>query len=481
VAPQGNSASTAATDPIKHVVVLMMENRSFDHMLGYLQQMKDSVYAGVDGIPAPGARSNSDAGGAAYPQVPGAARQIVNDPDHEFESVLAQIADGAMTGFISDYQHNYPKAAPPELAEVMKYHDRGTLPALHTLAENFTVCDRWFSSLPGPTWPNRLFIHSGTSLGKVTMPSSVFNLNWHWYDQQTLYDRLNAAGISWQIYYGDVPQSLILVHQLTPKNALRYRKFEHFYADAAGDEDQFPRYCFIEPAYNHPGANDDHPPYDVMSGENLIAEVYNALRANEPLWNKTLLVVVYDEHGGFYDHAKPGKTVPPDNHHSEFACDQLGVRVPAILVSPYIQPGVFSKELDHTSLLRYVSDKWNLGPLGARTAQANSFETVISPNLRTNTPATISAVPEQGFTAEAQVPVPTTLSDQQQALLGLSHVLETMTTTDPATTVARNRHVLSGPQSQIDVAMDRVEDFLGEAAAKMGVTDRAGPVDGKVP
>lgn len=349
-------------DPIKHVVVLMMENRSFDHMLGYLQQ--SGVYPKVDGIPTAGARSNRDNAGNAYPQAPGAARQIAKDPNHECTSVIAQMAGGAMSGFVTNYQGFFPTATTGptgELAEVMKYHDRGTLPALHALAENFTVCDKWFSSLPGPTWPNRLFIHSGTSLGKVTMPDSVFNLNWHWYDQATLYDRLNAAGISWRIYYGDVPQSLVLVHQLEPENAIKYRKFQNFFGDAAGDEDKFPRFCFIEPAYNHPGANDDHPPYDVMSGQALIAEVYNALRANEPLWKSTLLLIVYDEHGGFYDHVAPPPTVPPDNHHSEYTFDQLGPRVPAILVSPYIQPGVFSEQLDHTSLLRYVSDKWNWG------------------------------------------------------------------------------------------------------------------------
>jgi phospholipase C len=383
------------------------------------------------------------------------------------------MASGAMSGFVTNYQGFFPTATPAELAEVMKYHDRGTLPALHALAESFTVCDKWFSSLPGPTWPNRLFIHSGTSLGKVTMPDSVFNLNWHWYDQTTLYDRLNAAGRTWRIYYGDVPQSLVLVHQLEPGNAFHYRKFQHFFTDAAALDavEKFPEFCFIEPAYNHPGANDDHPPYDVMSGQGLIAEVYNALRANEQLWNSTLLLIVYDEHGGFYDHVAPPPTVPPDNHHSEYTFDQLGPRVPAILVSPFIKPGVFSEQLDHTSLLRYLTDKWNLGPLGARTTQAKSFAGVIGSTLRTDTPKTIPAMPASGkLPPQTPVPVPATLTDQQQALLGLSHLLETMTTTDPATTVARNRHVLSGPQSQIDVAMDRVEDFLGEAAAKVAPT-----------
>lgn len=454
-------------DPIKHVVVLMMENRSFDHMLGCMQ----SKYPSLDGIPPAGSpRSNTDKAGNAYPQAPGAARQIANDPDHEYTSVVTQMAGGAMSGFVLDYQTHFPNAAPAELAEVMRYHARASLPALHALAENFTICDHWFSSLPGPTWPNRLFVHSGTSIGKVTMPDNVFNLNWHWYDQTTLYDRLNAAGISWRIYYGDVPQSLVLVDQLEPENAIRYHKFNEFFTDAAGLEAEFPQYCFIEPAYNDPGANDDHPPYDVMSGQKLIADVYNAIRANEPLWNTTLLLVVYDEHGGFYDHVAPPKTVPPDNRPGElgFAFDQLGPRVPAVLVSPYVAAGVVDTVFDHTSLLRYLSDKWKLGPLGARTTQANSFAPAIGGPLRADTPATIPAMPAGSLMAQTPVPAPPTLSDHQQALLGLSHLLETMTATNAATIAARNKQVLSGPQSQIDVAVDRVEDFLTEAAQKIG-------------
>ena len=452
-------------DPIKHVVVLMMENRSFDHMLGCMQ----SKYPSLEGIPEAGPpRSNADKAGKTYPQAPGAARQLASDPDHEYTSVITQIAGGAMSGFVADYQTHFPDPATP-LGEVMKYHARGTLPALHALAENFTICDHWFSSLPGPTWPNRLFVHSGTSIGKVTMPDNVFNLNWHWYDQTTLYDRLNAASISWRIYYGDVPQSLVLVDQLEPENAIRYSKFKDFFGDAAGIEADFPQYCFIEPSYNDPGANDDHPPYDVMGGQKLIADVYNAIRANEPLWNATLLVIVYDEHGGFYDHVAPPKTVAPDNRAGElgFAFDQLGPRVPAILVSPCVAAGVLSTVFDHTSLLRYLSDKWNLGPLGARTAQANSFAAAIGQTPTNSGPQTIPAMPAGGLVAQAPVAAPPTLSDHQQALLGLSHLLETMTATNAATVAARNRQVLSGPQSQIDIAMDRVEDFLAEAAQKV--------------
>jgi phospholipase C len=133
-------------DPIKHVVVLMMENRSFDHMLGCMQ----SKYPDLDGIPAAGPpRSNADKTGIVYPQAPGAARQIANDPDHEYTGVVTQMDGGAMSGFVLDYQTHFPNATAAELAEVMKYHAYGSLPALHALAENFTICDHWFHRCRG--------------------------------------------------------------------------------------------------------------------------------------------------------------------------------------------------------------------------------------------------------------------------------------------------------------------------------------------
>ncbi len=186
----------------------------------------------------------------------------------------------------------------------------------------------------------------------------------------------------------------MLVNQLEPHNACNYKKMIQFYQDVAQHPDnKFPAYCFIEPSYYEPGANDDHPTHDVAAGDRLIANVYNALRANEELWSKSLLIVLYDEHGGFYDHVVPPATIAPDHHQEEYAFNQLGLRVPAILVSPYTAKAVVSTTFDHTSLLKYLTDKWSLGPLGARTAQANSFASVIQSKARStdcpkNTPAT---------------------------------------------------------------------------------------------
>jgi phospholipase C len=336
------------------------------------------------------------------------------------------------------------------------------LPALHTLARNFTVCDRWFASLPGPTWPNRLFVHSGTSLGRVTMPEGVMNANLHWYNQTTLYDRLNEKKISWKIYFGDIPQSWILVNQLAPRNMINYHHMQRFYEHAAALEKDFPAYAFIEPTYNPPGANDDHPSHNVLEGERLIAEVYNALRANQALWESCLLVVVYDEHGGYYDHVSPPAAVPPDHHQEEFTFDRLGVRVPAILVSPYAAKRVVKTQFDHTSLLRYLVEKWGLQSLGARVADpgTTSIGTALVNAARADAPLSLSVPPMAVQTAPpAQA---TALSSHQSALFALSHSVESMTDVDANEVAARSRHVLTGPQSMIDVAMDRVEDFLSQ-------------------
>lgn len=458
----GSPPSGAGDDPIRHVIVLALENRSFDHMLGACQAVRPDL----DGIP-PGAppRTNSF-GGQDYAQEPGAARIIADDPRHETPHVLVQLGlDGAANGgFVEDYARAYPMLAPDARGEVMRYHALGALPALHALAGSFTVCDRWFSSVPGPTWTNRLFLMSGTSLGRVNMPGGLLDLNLHWYDQPTIFDRLGERGREWAVYYGDTPLSLLLTHQWEPPNLARYHPMRQFFADVANHPlTEFPAFAFLEPAYLDPGANDDHPSHDVLAGEALIASVYNAVRANERLWNSTLLVVLFDEHGGFYDHVAPPAAVPPDHHQEEYAFDRLGVRVPALLVSPYAAAGVLHDPLDHASLLKYLMDKWALGPLGERAAQARGFGQALQGPARTDTPTRIPAVPD-GMTPAAPPP-DQPLNDHQTALIALSHALESMADEDPAVIAARSRQVLTGPQSKADAAVERVEAFLSRGAA----------------
>jgi phospholipase C len=458
-------------DPIKHVIVLMMENRSFDHMLGGLA---DAI-PGLDGIPKADPPRTNRADGKTYKQTDGASRTVKYDPMHELENTKYQLEKGN-SGFVADFFRTYPLSKPEDRAEIMKYFADGGLSVLHALAKNFAVCDKWFSSLPGPTWPNRFFVHSGTSIGRVSMPQGILDANLHWYDQTTLYDRLNENGIDWRIYYGDIPQSLILVHQLEPENARNYVKMTKFFQDVAGDPKVFPPYCFIEPPYYQPGAADDHPPHDVLEGERLIADVYNAIRRNDALWKSCLLVVLYDEHGGFYDHVVPPPAVPPDHYVEEYTFDQLGVRVPAILVSPFVKMGVIHDEFDHTSLLRYLIDKWQLGPLGARAATANSFAKYILPQAEPERLPVIPAPTAQQGTqpkyGQIQGRRQPSLNAHQSALIGMSQLLESVTHVAAESLLGRSKRMVTGFDGVVDVAMERVEDFLDEKKAAATAADQ---------
>ncbi|MGH8780044.1 alkaline phosphatase family protein [Paraburkholderia sp.] len=374
-------------DPVRHVVVLMLENRSFDHMLGALRASFNTDINGVDSD-HPG--TNADAAFnrtvAQQPIAQPFVRTNFNVP-HEFVDVREQISD-RMGHFIDAYRNANPGSPETDGDQVMAYFKDGDLPVLHTLAKNFLICDAWFSSLPGPTWPNRLFVHSGTSLGDVLMPNGLtpgaVEAFVGRYTQPTLYDSLDRAGVSWKIYHDSIPQSIVL-DQLKPRFfGSGYQSMSDFYTACDGDEKDFPSYAFIEPRY-FAGIfgveNDQHSPVGVPAGEQLIADVYNRIRANDDLWKSTLLVVAYDEHGGFYDHVTPPPTIAPDDHTDPampFGFDQLGVRVPAILVSPWVKQGVDHTVYDHTSILRYACEKWGLPYLCRRIQPAPGVNAIAS-------------------------------------------------------------------------------------------------------
>lgn len=233
--------SDMPTDPIKHVVVLMLENHSFDQMLGAFR----SEFPDLEGVDPANPGTNRDKDGQDYPQAVTAATSVQNDPIHELDNVLHQLADNN-GNFVLDYSEAYPATTPEDRQQIMGFFAPGTLPALHELARHFTICDHWYSSVPGPTWANRFFAHSGTSLGRVQMPESVTDSLRHpglyfGYDQDTIYDRLNERGVPWRIYHGDIPQSLVLSHQRKVENARRYEFMDVFFSDARGQEEHFPR------------------------------------------------------------------------------------------------------------------------------------------------------------------------------------------------------------------------------------------------
>jgi phospholipase C len=342
-------------DNLKHIVVLMMENRSFDHMLGALKAQDPRI----DGVT--GTESNPDTTGAAVKVLPLAEfqSQLDPDPDHHFPAVDLQIFNGDnsnprtpnMQGFVKSYfnqQHDVQQSA-----KIMYYFTPDKLPVLTTLATEFAVFNGWFASIPGPTICNRAFAHYGTSFGKVGM--DLFYVKEPF---KSIYDRMvtaNPAHTSKLYYYDQASSTMEIVNLLQHQSEL-FATYDQFLADCS--QGTLPDYSFVEPNYNdHDGdngaelASDQHPDHHVQAGERFIASVYNAIRGNPNLWKSTALLVVYDEHGGIYDHVPPpacmkdGFVAQPNDTQTgrPFEFDRLGVRVPAILVSPWIAKGTVVK------------------------------------------------------------------------------------------------------------------------------------------
>jgi phospholipase C len=367
-----------ANDKVQHIVVLMMENRSFDHMLGSLREQNSKINGLI------GNESNPDTTGAMV-KVQAAAGfqgQLKNDPDHHFPGVDLQIYGGAeddgrvanMQGFVKSY---FTQANSVPLSHaIMNYFKADQLPVLTTLATEFAVFNGWFSSIPGPTICNRAFAHYGTSFGQVGM--DIFYL----LDKiPSIYERMVNAGQTAKIYYYDQQSSTMEIVNLLKNEPQIFETFDQFLADCkTGD---LPQYSFLEPCYSdHLGedggailASDQHPDHDVREGERFIATVFNAIRTNATLWQNTALLIVYDEHGGLYDHVVP-PACTPDGYTAQpadtgtgrpFAFDRLGIRVPAILVSPWIPRGTvvpgpespaIARNFEHASIPATVTDQF---------------------------------------------------------------------------------------------------------------------------
>jgi phospholipase C len=370
-------------DNLKHIVVLMMENRSFDHMLGFMK------VPGLDGLT--GNETNPDSTGQAQSVQPTAAAQseLDPDPDHSWPGVNTQIFgnpqgtdDGSpkMQGFIKSYFTKMQNVN--HSRNIMNCFSPDNLPVLTYLAQQYAVCDRWFSSLPGPTVPNRLFAHFGTSFANVDN-SMKFGDN-----GKSIYSRLMNAGYSAKIYYFDEQSASIGFTFLLQNQPQTMGTYNDFLSDCANSN--LPNYSFVEPNYsdhNNLLASDQHPDHNVIAGENFIGDVYNHIRQSA-LWENTLLLIVYDEHGGTFDHVLPPNIQPdgtPDPV-SGFQFDRLGIRVPAIFVSPWIQAGTqLHTQYEHASIGASVAGFFIADPaqrnLTVREQRANVFTT--DPNLLT--------------------------------------------------------------------------------------------------
>ncbi len=341
---------------VEHLVVLMMENRSFDHYLGALATDAAYPFASrsvVEGLR--GNESNPDPTGASVP-VFKLKDFTPEDLPHSWDASRVQWNAGQNDGFVKAHAGGSEK-------EAMGFHDRTQIPFYYWLADNFTVCDHWFSSVLGPTWPNRFFLHAATSNGfKDNRPI--------WDSVDTIWDALRdkqldaknyAAGfITW--FAGGFP-SKVVAHQ---NPSARIRDFF-----AAAQNGTLPPFSLIDPDFL---ASDDHPSHNILRGQAFVASVYKAL-AESPLWPKTLLVITYDENGGFFDHVSPPKTV---DERPDF--EQLGFRVPAFVVGPMVKNGYVSKvQLEHSSVAATLKTRFGIRSLNARVDATNDLSDCIDP------------------------------------------------------------------------------------------------------
>lgn len=408
-----------AKNPIAHVFVLMLENRSFDHLYGL---------SGLYGIPPPP---------PAFGLRPGATDVLASDPPHEFDDVANQLAGGAMTGF--------PKFGGPA---AMQGFEAGRNPVLQQLAQAGVLMDNWFSSMPGPTWPNRFFAHAASSGGLDNSPGNVdvwqaMNSPLYSYKFQNghLFDRLLRHGQSWRIYKGDSFPQVLALQGMVDKRLDRtyFRNFSDFKADMTAAN--LAAYTFIEPQYDgfnqFANGNSQHPLGSISAGERLIRDTYNSIFQNE-VGSSSVLLVTWDEHGGFFDHVAPPAATPPGDDQSlnraraskprNFAFDRLGLRVPALLISPWLPCGLGStvfggRIFEHSSIVRSVRETFQSGDaLTQRDATASSWNTAFLstprtvPLLATRLPAA-SPAPVSGLSQNA-------ISQSQIATLHLATAVD---------------------------------------------------------
>ena len=348
--PSAVPDNTGSYNVIKTVVVLVMENRSFDHMLGWMKPLNPEI-DGVDGTEY-NLLSTSDPNSQRL--VFGDKAACVDpDPGHTLVDIYEQLygskyVDGepstpAIIPRMNGFAQQAERQTKGMSATVMNGFSPDAIPVYKELVAEFAICDRWFSSVPSETQPNRLFVHSATSNGMVTNDNTLMLEG---LPQRTIFDNLDDQGKSFGIYSHGTPATILYKSLRKLKFIRNFHSYELEFKQHC-KEGNLPNYTVIEPRYfdlaTLPG-NDDHPSHDISEGQKLVKETYEALRSS-PQWNEMLFIIVYDEHGGFFDHVPPPFGCPsPDGHSgpapSNFHFDRLGVRVPAFFISPWIERGI---------------------------------------------------------------------------------------------------------------------------------------------
>lgn len=463
---------------IDHVVVLMLENRSFDSMLGRLCP-GDPTYRGLT------LNESNDYGATTYPVWHGEGMgttiactpkpdpgELFTDMDQQLFGLSRKSPTPDMSGFAANYATQKASSDGPFVpGNVMHYFTDKQVPVISALARAFGVCDEWHAPAPCQTWPNRFFAHTGTSLGYVDNHSFPIP-----FGAPSVFRQLQDRNQSWRVYFHDMPQSGLL-RDIWLSALFHFKFFSQFLADAHAGA--LPSYSFIEPRYFsdlflNRIPNDEHPPHDVGYGEQLIAQVYNAVRSS-PCWKSTLLIITYDEHGGCFDHVPPPAAIAPDgviNNPYKFRFDRYGVRVPAVIVSPFVPPGSrirpppnardgVTYPFDHTSIIATVRELFMQGapPLTHRDGNAPTLLSALSLAVPTNDgPLSIDA----GF---SEPPFPEVQDRSDASPNGMQRSLSAAATLLPT----------SPPLTEDDVPEPvplPESPFLTVATAQAAVTDR---------
>lgn len=372
---QGDSRPYGNEIPVDNIVVLMMENRSFDH---YFQKLPEAGQPDVD--VAPENYTNPDANGMPVALFRDSQLCVV-DTNHEWTGTHEQINGGKMDGFFktNDGWHELPAGA--NMNETLRagnralgYYTAEDLPFYYWLANEFAIGDRYFSSVAGPTWPNRMYLYAASSFG--TPHNNVVS------PDKTIFDYLELRQVSWKVYYSTTPGFAIFIDKyLKLKGELegRFVPIADYFTDAAAGT--LPSVAFVDPGIAREGydANDEHPPAIPMIGEQFVASAIEAL-TKSPQWDRSAFFLTYDEHGGFYDHVAPPPACPPDDltpklepGDTDAKFDSLGVRVPFLVVSPYAKKHyVDHHTYDHTSIVRFIEARFQIPAMTNRDANAEA-------------------------------------------------------------------------------------------------------------
>ncbi|HET7049640.1 MAG TPA: alkaline phosphatase family protein [Solirubrobacteraceae bacterium] len=348
---------------IKHIVVLMMENHSFDNLLGMVPYQVPGRQA-VDGLTRKHGRFtnvNRDTNGTrVFAQHADSPCQLQGHPGQNWNASHESYDGGRNDGFV--------KASGPI---AMRFWDQRDLPFTYSLARHFPIGERYFCSVLAQTYPNRRFFFAGTASGIIATNGVTFSVP---AKNGTIFDRLDAHHIGWRVYYQNAPSLLIVPGTVTPQNrrGSRLVHYNKFHADAAAG--RLPAFTFIDPEYD---TTSEENPQDIQVGERFVADVVRTLM-RAPTWKNTALFITYDEHGGYYDHVPPPPAIPPDSIRPLLnpgdipgGYNRYGFRVPTIVVSPWAKPNYVSSMIqDHTSILAFMERKWNLPAMTFRDANA---------------------------------------------------------------------------------------------------------------